>query len=273
MAMTEKKRQAAKFFERLLKANLSSSEESWDDILTEWDQLVETKESRLTERLRQSDVERIRACLEAEAKGQKILPWFEAEVGAELTEPPLLPILRETQQVADETIRGLLLNERAPLRVRSNILFRFDFNHPLSLPIKPKGIVEISPKSDVVWRFLIPLLRQWPFPFGMCPVCDHVFAQAGRGKPRQYCSDRCKAKGIPSYARRSAYQSERRQRRRDEKWQLARDAIREGQSEQEQIESLSKALPELKSRRACVQLLNKVRLKQRRTKRTKGKED
>jgi hypothetical protein len=136
----------------------------------------------------------------------------------------------------------------------------------------PQCQVVHNRQSDVVWQYLLLLLRKWPFPFGMCPVCDHVFAQAGRGKPRQYCSNRCKAKGIPSYARRSAYQSERRQRRRNEKLQLARDVIRQTQSEQGQLKELSKELPQ-KSRRALMQLLNKARLKQRRTKRTKEKKE
>lgn len=58
------------------------------------------------------------------------------------------------------------------------------------------------------------LARQQPFPFGQCRVCDRIFVQARRGKERRYCSDRCKARGVPSAPKRTEYTRIHRQRKR-----------------------------------------------------------
>lgn len=128
--------------------------------------------------------------------------------------------------------------------------------------------------SDLFWQGFLPLLQRKPSPFVICEwwQCMKPFVRKDKGVTPKYCSPSCKERGIPFASRRAEYMRKRRQSEHEKQLQLAWDAIRKGQSEEEQIALLSKALPQ-KSRRACVQLLNKARRRQKRTKSMKEKED
>src|SRR5262245_12918280 len=109
------------------------------------------------------------------------------------------------------------------------------------------------------------LLRLQPFPFGLCPVCHKVFVQPGRGKPRRFCSDACKQKGIPSAAKRSGYALAWRHRVRDREVANARLILRAWPEERQRWLQLRRAFPR-KSRRQLLYLIKQAQSKQ-------GKED
>jgi hypothetical protein len=299
--MTEQERHAAKFFARLLNADLSSPTEDWDGIIEDYAKLhgvsaSELQRSDLRGRLDRIpyDVTGVPQWLEAKATGKKLPPTMSKqefddtlkymveeegltqyanysykEEAYAVKEPLVLPRLRKIQKAVRLSVGGLLDPDYRRGFLQLDTQYRFFTKYDYSV---------YPPKSEIHWRgydivqhFLLPLLRHRPFPFARCPVCKQVFTHAGRGKPRKYCSESCKAKGIPSAAKRTEYQSMRRQRRRDEQLKLARRALRQARSQQEQIESLSKTFPQ-KSRRALVQLLNKARQRRGRKQTVKEKE-
>jgi hypothetical protein len=65
-----------------------------------------------------------------------------------------------------------------------------------------------------------------PFPFVLCATCPIVFAQlVGRGKPRKYCSERCRARG-PWASKRAEWARKRRRKARRKEIKMARRAVR-----------------------------------------------
>jgi hypothetical protein len=92
---------------------------------------------------------------------------------------------------------------------------------------------------------LYQLLEPGLCPFGRCPQCENIFVQPGRGKPRRYCSDRCKAKGIPSASKRTFYARGYRRRRRQKETTIARRVI-QASPKAAQFSQLRKALPRKK---------------------------
>ena len=125
----------------------------------------------------------------------------------------------------------------------------------------PQGIKEkIVPAEASAWVFtslILPLFETRPFPFGKCAVCGQVFVQARRGKPRRYCSSSCRAKGMPSAAKRTEYMRTQRQRQRKRDLDKAQRIIRKASSEQKQLELLGKEFPQ-KSRRQLLHLLKRA---------------
>jgi hypothetical protein len=125
----------------------------------------------------------------------------------------------------------------------------------------PQGIEEtLAPAEASAWIFtylILPLFRTHPFPFGQCAVCGQVFVQAHRGKPRRYCSSSCRAKGMPSAAKRTGYMRTQRQRQRKRELDTAQRLRRKASSEQKQLELLGKEFPQ-KSRRQLLHLLKRA---------------
>jgi hypothetical protein len=110
--------------------------------------------------------------------------------------------------------------------------------------LKGRRLVETKAELDI-WSPLLDLLRQRPFPFGRCKreSCGRVFFQAGRGKPRSFCSERCKAKGIPSAAKRTEYARTRRRRKRQREIEVAKNVLR-GAPKEERFARLQRAFPQ-----------------------------
>jgi hypothetical protein len=105
-----------------------------------------------------------------------------------------------------------------------------------------------------VW---IASVRKQRCPFGRCPMCEVVFVQPDRGRLRRYCSERCKAKGIPSAAKRTEYVKQRRQRRRKEDIDTTRRVLR-AWMKAEHYARLQKEFPR-KSRRELLYLMKRAR--------------
>lgn len=104
---------------------------------------------------------------------------------------------------------------------------------------------------------LIPTLQRKPFPFRRCRMCPKVMVQAERGKPRFYCSEACRSKGIPFAAKRTEYSRERRhQKRREDIATVQR--ILQAWPEGDYWNALHKMFPG-KSRMALVRLVNKAK--------------
>jgi hypothetical protein len=112
-------------------------------------------------------------------------------------------------------------------------------------------------------RLLVELLRflhRKPFPLRRCRICKKVMVQAVRGKPKQYCSEVCRSKGIPFAAKRTEHVRERRREKRQEEIENVR-RILQAWPEGEQWKMIHKVFPD-KSRRALVQLVNKAKHQQ-----------
>ncbi|MBI3245886.1 MAG: hypothetical protein HYZ50_05205 [Deltaproteobacteria bacterium] len=110
---------------------------------------------------------------------------------------------------------------------------------------------------------LLEVLRHTPFPLSRCAFsqCGKVFVQPGRGKPRRYCSESCKAKGIPSAAKRTEYKRKQRQQARERELRLARSVMQQTDSEQERLRLLSEAFRKQgikKNRRQLLFLLKRA---------------
>jgi hypothetical protein len=124
------------------------------------------------------------------------------------------------------------------------------------------GAFNVRLRAETV---LHQLLRLRPFPFGLCPVCHRVFVQPDRGKPRRFCSDVCKQKGIPSAVKRSGYALAWRHRVRDREVANARRILGTWPEERLRWLRLRRAFPR-KSRRQLLYLIKQAQSKQ-------GKED
>lgn len=107
---------------------------------------------------------------------------------------------------------------------------------------------------------LMDLVRARPFPFGRCAVCGFVFVQPSRGRTRRYCSERCKAKGIASHAKRTEYARVSRHRRRAREFDIARRVVQDWPKEQHFFRLQNRF--RTKSRRELLYLLRKVRQQQ-----------
>jgi len=107
---------------------------------------------------------------------------------------------------------------------------------------------------------LLRFLRRKPFPFRRCRICKKVMVQAVRGKPKLYCSEVCRSKGIPFAAKRTEHVRERRREKRQEEIENVR-RILQAWPEDEQWKMIHKVFPD-KSRRALVQLVNKAKQQQ-----------
>jgi len=100
-------------------------------------------------------------------------------------------------------------------------------------------------------------LRLRPFPFGLCPVCHKVFVQPSRGKPRRFCSDACKQKGIPSAAKRPRYALAWRHRVREREVANTRRILAAWPEERLRWQRLRRAFPK-KSRRQLLYLVKQA---------------
>lgn len=122
---------------------------------------------------------------------------------------------------------------------------------------EPKGPTE----EDGLLLLFHTCIRQTPFPFGQCAVCRKVFVLPKKGKPKRYCSPSCKAKGVPSAAKRTEYTRMQRHKRRHEEILTTRRILRVWPKD-EQWEMLQKAFPR-KSRRQLLFLLRQAQQKQK----------
>ncbi|MGH9428027.1 MAG: Scr1 family TA system antitoxin-like transcriptional regulator [Terriglobia bacterium] len=86
--------------------------------------------------------------------------------------------------------------------------------------------------------------------------------QPGRGKPRRYCSASCKAKGVPSAARRKEYKLRWQRKKRAEEVRRAQQAMRKTLDEHELMAALGKEFPK-KSRRQLFHLLKRAQRKRK----------
>jgi hypothetical protein len=127
------------------------------------------------------------------------------------------------------------------------------------LPIEARATVEdrkivvsyVLPSGDrgpafpELYRLLEP---GSPFPFARCATCSIVFAQlVGRGKPRKYCSERCRARGNPWASKRAEWARRRRRKARDTEIEMARRAVR-GKHRREWRDVLAKTFRGKKTR-------------------------
>lgn len=97
---------------------------------------------------------------------------------------------------------------------------------------------------------------EWTFPFGRCPICNQVFFRPRRGKPRRFCSEKCKIRGIPFAARRGEYVRGRRQRIREGEIAIALEVVNTS-SKTERFRRLQKRLKR-KSRPQLLYLLRQA---------------
>jgi hypothetical protein len=122
-----------------------------------------------------------------------------------------------------------------------------------------KMVVEPIPEDKPdqwVRREFWGLLNEVPFPFSRCAVCARVSVPPRKGKPRRYCSESCKGKGVPSAAKRPAYiRAQRRKRKKAEL--LDAERIVRAWPPEEQRRMLERAFPK-KSRRQLHYLLKEV---------------
>lgn len=122
---------------------------------------------------------------------------------------------------------------------------------------RTSGIPLLGEFLHYVWGAAV---RRQRCPFGRCPVCGVVFVQPQRGKPRRYCSQRCKAKGVPSASKRTQYVREYRRQKREQEIQTARRVLR-AWPKHEQFAQLEKQFP-TKPRRELLYLIKKARVAQ-----------
>lgn len=101
------------------------------------------------------------------------------------------------------------------------------------------------------------LLAHHPFPLAQCRKCQRVFVQMGHGKPRQYCSTSCRARGLPSAAKRTEYVRTYRIRKRKQEIVMTRKILR-GSPQQERLERMQQAFPR-KSRRQLLYLIKQAK--------------
>jgi len=126
--------------------------------------------------------------------------------------------------------------------------------------LKDRKVAELyKPREEQqrLYPLLIETLQHEPFPFGRCARCRRVFVQPGRGKPRRYCSESCKVRGIPSASKRTEYKRLQRQRAREREIATAQRIIRKVSSAQKQLELLGKEFPQ-KTPRQRRRLLEKA---------------
>jgi len=125
-------------------------------------------------------------------------------------------------------------------------------------------VEELQPprsKDEEISKKLFDLLKEKRFPFGLCIVCHKVFVQSNKGKSRRYCSEPCKAKGVPSAAKRTEYVREQRQKQRRQELRMVKDILRKW-TEGERWQKLQKAFPK-KTRRQLLYLMKKAQQKQK----------
>jgi len=123
-----------------------------------------------------------------------------------------------------------------------------------------KADVKVGEYGQLFDPSIFDLIRERPFPFGMCAVCSTVFVQPHRGKRRRYCSGSCKAKGIPSATKRTEYAREYRHRKREAEILRTRRVLR-AWPKQEQFAELRKQFP-TKPHRELLYLLRRAPVSQ-----------
>ena len=139
------------------------------------------------------------------------------------------------------------------------------FTGPLTLAWLNGRVLEEEPSfttkgaglepEEYLQQLFYSLLYLRPFPFGRCQVCHKVFVHAPRGKPRKYCSENCKAKGIPAAANRTAYTSAYRKRKQGREQEITRGVLQT--LPEEALERLGKEFPK-KSRRQLQSLVKRA---------------
>lgn len=127
----------------------------------------------------------------------------------EKEEIALSNLLEITHNVARQTIRDLLAGRPARLPDPGAWIGQLQGR-------KVREHYEPRDSNEQLYPALLDILRQTPFPFGRCVVCCTVFLQPeGRGKPRRYCTDSCRAKGVPSAKKKTGYMRQHRQNLRE----------------------------------------------------------
>lgn len=139
-----------------------------------------------------------------------------------------------------------------------NVIWRLAGGQKVELPdhLRERRVYQLDgralanvdrPEAPLFRPTLLELLKERPFPFRRCPVCESVFVLERRGKPRRFCSTRCKAKGIPSAANRAQYAKGYRKQKRAEEIEVTKRTMA-GRTRTERYAELRKRFPG-KSRR------------------------
>ena len=264
--MTPEERRTAEFFEHLMRANLKVPAERAKLRHELWKRLSQIGHIDISPPMTDD--------LMPEHRGENISSILELDTDEDLDEDRVLrPLFNRILYRLRGVSKGILtfLHPDGGLNgipLKTTVVVRFHRQDDGSIVA---AVHSQDYLSDLFWQGLMPLFQLKPCPFVICDQCFKPFLRKEKGVKPKYCSKACKEKSIPFASRRTEYMQERRQREREKRLRLARDAIRQGRSEQERMESLSKAFPQ-KSRRALAQLLNKARQKQRRTQPVKEKE-
>ncbi len=236
--LTEQQRRNAEFFVKLLYIDLDSPDEDWEAFCVGWRHLEGVSYWPDDENVALQEPhseEWVRSAAQWIRQHLKERRQHpEQRVWVSTLEYVNPHDLRALQRITRNLIFGLLIEGEAESKVLYVLRLKDGKVH--------KRLKYEDAHGDVLLLILLPLLEHSPFPFGKCAFCYRVFVhKGGRGKPRKYCSPACKVKGVPT-AKRTEYKRRQRQKQRDKELQR-------------------------------VQLLNKVRLKQRRTKSMQEKED
>ena len=167
-------------------------------------------------------------------------------------------LLQETRSLAKKIILRLL--EGRPASVDRQHLPRLTFRlHGRSV----EEVSEVSTTEDGLYALLLRIIRQDPFPFGQCPICRTVFVQLGKGKPRRYCTESCRTKGVPSAVKKTEYMRGYRQKHREREIEKVKRTIRAFPNGiEEQLAQLEKTFPR-KSRRQRLYLLKQAQRKRK----------
>lgn len=160
--------------------------------------------------------------------------------------------LQIARELARQRILDLLAGQPAVVNrdYLPRVVFRLQGRRVQEAVDKPTTV-------DGLYSVFLAVLRHDPFLFGQCAVCGTVFVLPKKGKPKRYCSASCKAKGVPSAAKRTEYARAQRHKRRRAEIRTTRRILRAWPRE-EQWEMLQKAFPR-KSRRQLLFLLRQAK--------------
>jgi hypothetical protein len=78
---------------------------------------------------------------------------------------------------------------------------------------------------------------------GVCPVCATAFIRQRMGHPQKYCGPQCRAKGIPSAAKRTTYTRNQRRKVKERESRIVREILDKTPGEAERIGLLIAAFP------------------------------
>jgi hypothetical protein len=168
----------------------------------------------------------------------------------EIPRDRLLDLLCLRQQQFKELLADIL--GAAWLSSRASSPIGADTKHLISLTMvmrKNDGKVswELSSaeRNDPTAAALLSVTTARGFGFGVCglPSCRKIFARRVRGRPQKYCSAACKARGVPSAKKRSAYVSAYRTKKRHEDVRRVYDLIKRCKNRAERYALLRRTFP------------------------------